>query len=57
MRKKRFAALSLAFVLAGCSAAAVNAAAEVSSGVGGDVVSDWISYDTEHIEGTAESRR
>ncbi len=52
MRKKRFAALSLAFVLAGCSAAAVNASAEASSGLGGDVVSDWISYDTEHIEGT-----
>ncbi len=52
MKKKKFAALALAFVLTGCSVAAISASAESSTGVGGDVVSDWISYDTEHIEGT-----
>lgn len=36
-------------LLFGQSAGAV---AEVSSGVNGDVESDWVSYGTEHIEGT-----
>lgn len=52
MRKKNFISLALAFAIMGCSAAAINASAEASSGVNGDVVSDWISYGTEHIEGT-----
>ena len=44
--------LLVAFSVSSLFMSSFGATAELSSGLNGDVASDWISYGAEHIEGT-----